>query len=92
MMVEVLNILSIATKQVGFPSACIGIGITNHWSEKYLKRLLGKTDTEGTPRRLDEFTPYEVWMATDQLMKIAHIVSDIVILVFDSTRCVILNR
>ena len=44
MMVEVLNMLSIATKQVGFPYASIGIGTTDHWSEKYLEMLLGQTE------------------------------------------------
>ena len=30
----------------GSPYACIGISTTDHWSEKYLNRLLGKTDTD----------------------------------------------
>ena len=42
--------------QVGFPCACIGISTADHWSEKYLKRLLGKIkmDIEGALKTLDE--------------------------------------
>ncbi|KAH9041903.1 hypothetical protein EDB83DRAFT_2228114 [Lactarius deliciosus] len=60
-MVEVLNILAIATKE-----------IKQGRTKKYLKKLVGKTDIEDALRRLDKLTQEEVRMATAQLLKITH--------------------
>ncbi|KAH9023652.1 hypothetical protein EDB84DRAFT_470111 [Lactarius hengduanensis] len=60
-MVEVLNILAIATKE-----------IKQGRTKKYLKKLMGKTDIEDALRRLDKLTQEEVRMATAQLLKITH--------------------
>ncbi|KAH9061872.1 hypothetical protein EDB87DRAFT_1609873 [Lactarius vividus] len=60
-MVEVLNILAIATKE-----------IKQRRTKKYLKKLIGKTDIEDALRRLDKLTQEEVRMATAQLLKITH--------------------
>ncbi|KAH9041905.1 hypothetical protein EDB83DRAFT_2524063 [Lactarius deliciosus] len=60
-MVEVLNILAIATKE-----------IKQGRTKKYLKKLVGKTDIEDALRRLDRLTQEEVRMATAQLLKITH--------------------
>ncbi|KAH9023651.1 hypothetical protein EDB84DRAFT_1440921 [Lactarius hengduanensis] len=61
MMVEVLNILAIATKE-----------IKQGRTKKYLKKLVGKTDIEDALRRLDKLTQEEVRMATAQLLRITH--------------------
>ena len=89
-MVEVLNIFAIATKEIkqGRTSELttppfICIGPTDRRSEKYLKRLIGKTDIEDALRRLDKLTQEEVRMATAQLLKITQGVDDTVNLVLD---------
>ncbi|KAH8986452.1 hypothetical protein EDB92DRAFT_1818272 [Lactarius akahatsu] len=83
-MVEVLNILAIATKE-----------IKQGRTKKYLKKLIGKTSIEDALRRLDNLTQEEARMATAQLLKITHSaddkvkdVSDTVKLVLDGARCV----
>ncbi|KAH9169174.1 hypothetical protein EDB89DRAFT_2199314 [Lactarius sanguifluus] len=60
-MVEVLNVLAITTKE-----------IKQGRTKKYLKKLVGKTDIEDALRRLDKLTQEEVRMATAQLLKITH--------------------
>ena len=40
--------------------------------EKYLKKLLGKTDIEDALKRLDKLTQDEVRMATAQLLTLTH--------------------
>ena len=41
-------------------------------SEKYLKRLIGRRDLEDALIRLDRLTQEEAWMATAQVLKVAH--------------------
>ena len=41
-------------------------------SEKYLKRLIGRRDLEDALMRLDRLTQEEAWMATAQVLKVAH--------------------
>ena len=82
MMVEVLNILAIATKEIKegraseFPRPLQCMDSAHPWSEKFLKRLIGKTDIEDALSRLDKLTQEEVRMATAQLLKITHRVDD----------------
>ena len=45
--------------------------------------MVGKTDIEDALRRLDKLTQEEVLMATTQLLKITHDVSDTAKLVLD---------
>lgn len=45
-------------------------------TEKYLNKLLGKTDVEDALNRLDKLTHDEAAMATAQSLKLAHIVDD----------------
>ncbi|KAN0130459.1 hypothetical protein V8E53_011722 [Lactarius tabidus] len=66
-MVEVLNILAIATRE-----------IKQGRTKRYLKKLLGKTDIEDALKRLDKLTQEEVLMATAQLLKISHGIDDTV--------------
>jgi hypothetical protein len=45
-------------------------------SEKYLKRLIGKTDIEDALKRLDKLTNEEVRMVAAQVLEAAHTVDD----------------
>ncbi|KAF8267457.1 hypothetical protein EI94DRAFT_1701027 [Lactarius quietus] len=60
-MVEVLNVFAIATKE-----------IRQGRTKKYLKKLLGKTDIEDALKRLDRLTQEEARMATAQLLTLTH--------------------
>ena len=81
-MVEVLNVFAIATKEIkqGRTSellmSVLCFGFTNCWPEKYLKKLLGKTEIEDALKRLDRLTQDEVRMATAQLLTLTHGVDD----------------
>ncbi|KAI9459941.1 hypothetical protein BJY52DRAFT_1264690 [Lactarius psammicola] len=57
-MVEVISILSIATKE-----------IQQSRTKIYLKKLLGRTDIEDALKRLDSLTQEEVRMAIAQVLK-----------------------
>ncbi|KAH8979464.1 hypothetical protein EDB86DRAFT_2985268 [Lactarius hatsudake] len=74
-LVEVLNILAIATKE-----------IKQGRKKKYFKKLVGKTDIEDALRRLDKLTQDEVRMATAQLLKITHGVDDKVMKIDDDVK------
>ena len=93
-MVEVLNIFAIATKEIQqgrtseFP-ACIGIGSADRFPEKYLKKLLGTKDIEDSLKRLDQLTQEEARMATAQLLKITHGIDDNVKDVSDTIKLVL---
>ena len=50
-----------------------------------MKKLLGKTEIEDALKRLDKLTQEEARMATAQLLKVTHGVSDKVKLVLDGT-------
>ena len=41
-------------------------------SDKYLKRLIGRRDIKDALMRLDRLTQEEAWMATAQVLKVAH--------------------
>lgn len=80
-MVEVLGILAIATKNVKQRSASKSIPLDmttsdSFDSEKYLKKLLGRTDIEDALTRLDKLTHDEALMATAQVLKLARTVDD----------------
>jgi hypothetical protein len=57
--------------------------LTNISSEKYLKKLVGRTDIEDALKRLDKLTQEEARMATAQVLKITHTVDDRVARVTD---------
>ena len=77
-MVEVLNVFAIATKEIKqgrtseFPICVPRVGSSDRRPEKYLKKLLGKTDIEDALKRLDKLTQDEVRMATAQLLTLTH--------------------
>ncbi|KAH9983386.1 hypothetical protein BJV74DRAFT_797433 [Russula compacta] len=69
-MVEVLSILGIATKEIKQSRATYGC------SEKYLKKLLGMNDMEDALGRLDRLTEEEARMAAAQGLEATHEVDD----------------
>ena len=56
-------------------------------SEKYLKKLAGRTDLEDALKRLDKLTQEEVRMAAAQLLKNTHDIENKIIQVIDGERC-----
>ena len=91
-MVEVLNIFAIATKEIkrgrtSRLSVCLHcIDSADSSLEKYLTKLLGKTDIEDALRRLDQLTQEEVRMATAQLLTLTHGVDSKVARIDDEVR------
>ena len=81
-LVEVLSILAIATKEIkqGRTSAYFVHNNTSPLTErspgKYMKKLIGRTDIEDALKRLDILTQEEARMATAQVLKVAHSVDD----------------
>jgi hypothetical protein len=59
------------------------------YSEKYLKKLIGRTEIEDALKRLDKLTQEEVRMATAQVLKVTHTVDDGVKAVNDKVAIVI---
>ena len=57
---------------MGFPSCTYFVSSADGSPEKYLKKLLGKTDIEDALKRLDKLTQDEVRMATAQLLTLTH--------------------
>ena len=45
-------------------------------SEKYAKKLIGRTDIEDTLKRLDKLTQEEAWMGIAQNLKATHTVGE----------------
>ncbi|KAI0301669.1 hypothetical protein B0F90DRAFT_1950194, partial [Multifurca ochricompacta] len=76
-MVEVLGILALATKEIKQGSA-----------KKYLKKLAGRTDIEDALGRLDKLTHDEALMATAQLLKLTNSVDNKVTSVNDKVTTV----
>ena len=80
-MVEVLSILGIATKELRQSRTSEYILYKNaiadrNFSEKYLKRLAGRTDLEDALKKLDKLTHEEARMATAQNLKATHTVDN----------------
>jgi hypothetical protein len=84
---EVLSILAIATRDIkqGRGSELILRGRPNFvaysFSEKFMKKPMGKSDIENALGRLDKLTRDEVWMAVAQNLKTIHRVDDKVMIV-----------
>ena len=57
---------------MSFPSSTSFVSSVDGSPEKYLKKLLGKTDIEDALKRLDKLTQDEVRMATAQLLTLTH--------------------
>ena len=50
--------------------------VTEGCSEKYAKRLIGKTDMEDALKNLDRLTQEEAWMATAENLRATHAVDE----------------
>ena len=50
--------------------------LTEGRSEKYAKKLIGKTEIEDALKRLDKLTQEEAWMAAAQNLKATHTVDE----------------
>ena len=48
--------------------------LTERYSEKYLKKLIGRTDIEDALKRLDKLTHEEAWMGIAQNLRATHTV------------------
>ena len=81
-MVEVLNIIGIATKEIKQGQASKyflykDVHVHRSISEKYVKKLLGKrSDVEDALKRLDSLTQEEAQMAAAQVLKATHTVDE----------------
>ena len=90
-MVEVLGIFAIATKEIKqgrtselIPSNPLHIAYGN--SERYLKRLPGKTDINDALNRLDRLTQEAARMAIIHVLKVAHNIKGRVEIVDDQVK------
>jgi hypothetical protein len=82
-MVEVLSILGIVTKELarGRTSTSFLVDISPKIDllvEKYLKRLIGRKDVENALHRLDRFTQEEVRMAAAEALTITRGIDDVI--------------
>jgi len=80
-LVEVLAILAIATKEIkqGRPSERIHnnrLSFAHVGLEKYLKKLIRKNDMEDVLKRLDVLTQEEAQMATAEVLKFTKGIND----------------
>ena len=80
-MAEVLSILGVATKEIGqgrlSEQFIMSMSpLTEQCSEKYWKKLIGRTDMEDALKRLDNLTQEEARMAAAQNLKATHIVDE----------------
>ena len=65
------------------PIFALGLTDADSVSEKFLKRVLGRTDLEDGIKTLDKLTSEEVAMASAQLLKVTHKIDNIVMRVDD---------
>jgi hypothetical protein len=75
--VEILDIVATATKEIKRSATSESdLRLMFHEvdvvSEKFLKRVIGRTDLEDGMKKLDKLTNEEVAMASAQLLKVAH--------------------
>jgi hypothetical protein len=80
-MVEVLSILGITMKEINqgwmsehfFPTMSL---LTERCSEKYGKKLIGRTDLEDALKRLDKLTQEEARMAAVEVLRATRIIDE----------------
>jgi predicted transcriptional regulator len=90
-MIEVLSILAIATKEIkqGRSSALIYVYLlllTYSFLEKFVKKLLGRNDIEDALKRLDTLTTEEARMAIAETLNVTHKVDDKVTVLIEGGR------
>jgi hypothetical protein len=57
--------------------------LTERYTEKYVKKLIGRTDIEDALKRLDRLTHEEAWIGIAQNLRATHIVGESVMGVAD---------
>ena len=62
--------------------------LTERCSEKYGKRLIGRTDIEDALKRLDRLTHEEARMATAEVLRATHAIDDKVAEVINGTQII----
>jgi len=95
-MIEVLTILAIATKEIKQRRASeLTPGNSSHltyrYTEKYMNKLLGKNDIESALKRLDTLTQEEARMATVEVLKMMKGVDDKMNVVLDGAQWVVIK-
>jgi hypothetical protein len=80
-MVEIISILGIATKEIkeGVLSEWFSTSmsrLTDRCSEKFAKRLIGRTDLDDGLKRLDKLTQEEARMATAEVLRTTHAIEE----------------
>jgi hypothetical protein len=76
-MVEVLSVLALATKQINqgrlskWPSVC-GFPLPERVTEKLAKKLLGESDVEAILQRLDRLTQEEARVTAAHTLEVVH--------------------
>jgi len=93
-MVEILSILAIATKDIKEKRASrlipgVWLVLTYPCLEKYLKKLQGKNEIEDSLKRLDRLTQEEARLATAEILRVTHSVDDNVKVVLEGAQYVI---
>ena len=63
--------------------------LIERYSEKYMKKLIGRTDLEDALKRLDQLTREEAWMGIAQNLRATHNVGEIVGRVADKVASVV---
>ena len=91
LMVEVLGIFAILTKEIkqgraSEPPSDSSSPLADRNPEKYLKKLLGRTDIEDALGRLDKLTQEEARMAIVEVLQVAHHVEEGVKTVSDNVK------
>jgi len=96
-MVEILSILAIATKDIKqrraselMPVVTFQLILTYTCLEKYVKKLLGKNEIEDSLKRLDTLTQEEARMAIAEILRVTHCVDDNIRVVLDGAQGVVL--
>jgi hypothetical protein len=89
-MVEVLSVLALATKQINqgrFSESATFCEspLAERDAEKFAKKLLGKRDIEAVLQRLDQLTQEEARVIAAQTLEVVHEVSDNLKAVMDGT-------
>jgi hypothetical protein len=80
-MVEVLSILGIVTKEIGQGKMSTSFRVpisakVDLRAEKFFKKLVGRKDVEDALQRLDKLTQEEARMAAAETLTIAHVIDD----------------
>jgi hypothetical protein len=88
-LVEVLSVFSLATKQIkqGRLSECIladNYALTQIASEKFANRLLREREIEAVLERLDRLTEEEARMTVVQTLELVHVLVNNIKIVMDS--------